>query len=768
MLSADGHKANIAGSAGRVGFLDVTFGDGTANSKIDLDADVNVKFTNSEVNADGKITLSELQGTELSSLVTQNATGSLGVSLPTSATLGSFTFGNALLTLTDTNLFDAVAPALTLGGAGSADMLKFNNINSSQMLTLADELGNFLNGLQALDVLSFDVPFVKGENLGVLDDFGSLFASKLTSGAAVDGLRELVKPAGADGTGEVLPNTPSFHSAQELGKTIAKALDLADTNAGVVYDPSTGELSYHITLATSLTESAKLTLDVPDAGALHGVTSAAVPTLSEKGTLDLTFGIKLIPVAPDPTPLVDTNPADDNQVPDPTPLHDPDLSDNDSLERHFFVKDAKLTGEVTLSASAITGSGLFGLVDLSFAQGTASGKATFTRDLIDPATTASRVTLESLLVGVSANPAALTTAAALSGTPTLDLTVVSAGPSGIVPALSGNPTITLQPSIQPATASSKTDARFVFSPASFTASTDFNDALLKFANLDAGDIVAALQEADDYLGQIATLGRLGEPIPALGVSAAGLANIAGALDATIASLDANPPSSLAEVASHIRAALVADGKTAVTVTFAADSADTLGQTLKLSLQFGSSTGSKMPLRLDLKSLAEIADQGSHNDVNDQVCAGGPDRAGDGCRCGGQLQARPRHQPRGSGCPGAVHLRHVERDADGSCRRGWPRARDGGRAAASYSRRRQRADRQGRPRCDQRSGHLRRRREGSGGHAERAHHDRRAGAGRYGRRHRGRRHRPGSRDAANDLRQSEPERHPGRRHQQPRQ
>ena len=87
------------------------------------------------------------------------------------------------------------------------------------------------------------------------------------------------------------------------------------------------------------------------------------------------------------------------------------------------------------------------------------------------------------------------------------------------------------------------------------------------------------------------LGQLGKPIPALGVSAAGLANIASALDATIASLDANPPSSLAEVASHIRDALLADGKTAVNVTFAADSADTLGQTLKLSLQFGSSTGS---------------------------------------------------------------------------------------------------------------------------------------------------------------------------------
>src|SRR5262245_34344832 len=49
VLSADGHKTSIAGSAGRVGFLDVTFGDGTTSSKVDLVADVNVRFTNGEV-----------------------------------------------------------------------------------------------------------------------------------------------------------------------------------------------------------------------------------------------------------------------------------------------------------------------------------------------------------------------------------------------------------------------------------------------------------------------------------------------------------------------------------------------------------------------------------------------------------------------------------------------------------------------------------------------------------------------------------------------
>jgi len=83
--------------------------DGTANSTIDLDADVNVRFTNSEVNADGKITLSELQGTELANLITQNSTGTLVVNLRRRATLGSFT-PSGVLAIADANLFDAVAP----------------------------------------------------------------------------------------------------------------------------------------------------------------------------------------------------------------------------------------------------------------------------------------------------------------------------------------------------------------------------------------------------------------------------------------------------------------------------------------------------------------------------------------------------------------------------------------------------------------------------------------------------------------------------------
>ena len=132
-------------------------------------------------------------------------------------------------------------------------------------------------------------------------------------------------------------------------------------------------------------------------------------------------------------------------------------------------------------------------------------------------------------------PAALTTAGALTGASQLDLTSISVFPAetGIVGPLGSNPTITL----------SKTAPN---APTVLTTSAGAAP-LLKFANLDAADIVAALHEADDYLGKIATLGQLGKPIPGLGVSAADLVHLADTLDAAIANFQASPPQSLAFV-----------------------------------------------------------------------------------------------------------------------------------------------------------------------------------------------------------------------------
>jgi Ca2+-binding RTX toxin-like protein len=240
--------------------------------------------------------------------------------------------------------------------------------------------------------------------------------------------------------------------------------------------------------------------------------------------------------------------------------------------------------------------GSYGLVDFSVGP-TASGTSKLTRSLKDPVTSASQSTLESLLSGIVSTPGAVTTAPTLSGASQLVLPgiALSAAEQAIVGSLGPNPSITL--------AKTAPDAATTLTLSAGAA------PLAKIASLDGADIVAALQAADAYLAKIATIGRLGEPIPGLGVSAAELLNIGNALDATIASLTANPPTSIAQVSSKISAALTAAGKTGVSVSFAADPSDS--NALKLSLQFASASTAKMPLRLDLAALAALAAGGTH-------------------------------------------------------------------------------------------------------------------------------------------------------------
>jgi Ca2+-binding RTX toxin-like protein len=568
VLSADGHRASVPGFAGHVGFLDATFGDGTAGSKIDLDADVSVAFTNPTVNADGKITLSELQGTQLGNLVTLTPTSALNVTLPVKATLGSFA-PTGTMTITDSNAFDGVTAAPSL--SGFADMLKFNTVTNAQVLSLADEFGQWLNNFQTLDPLKFDVPFVSGESVSALDDFGTVFGTKLLSDAVGTGLKQQVKPADSNGQGEVLPDTPNFQSAQELATRLASALGLSAATIAADYNAATSELTYHLKLTTSANESAGLKVDVPDAGALHGVTSTSVPSLTEAGTLDFTFGINLSPLS----------------------------GQNDSLERHLFVKNGALKGDVTMSVSSLTATGQFGLVDLTIAGGSGSGTATLIKNILDPSTLGSQVTFDTLLANLFHAPPNLTDAGSKTGSSHLDLLVTAAGPAAIVGALSGTPTITLTKATPDAAAA-------------FSANSDFNP-LLKFANLKASDIVAALTNADNYLAKIAALGALGAPVPVIGVSAADFLHLSDTLAATITGLQASPPHSLATVASSVSAALSAAGNTAVTAALVADGANAL----KLSLQFSSARSAKAPLSLDLAGLASIADQGTHA-ADDQV------------------------------------------------------------------------------------------------------------------------------------------------------
>ena len=86
--------------------------------------------------------------------------------------------------------------------------------------------GRLPEQLAARDVLTFDVPFVKGENLSALDDFGSLFAAKLTSDMASNGYDSWFVRRTRTAPAKFYRSAPSFASAQELAAKLATALGL--------------------------------------------------------------------------------------------------------------------------------------------------------------------------------------------------------------------------------------------------------------------------------------------------------------------------------------------------------------------------------------------------------------------------------------------------------------------------------------------------------------------------------------------------------------
>src|SRR5690606_34216964 len=92
---------------GKVGFLSVNVGDNTAASTLELTAAVAISLAGPDP-SDGAVTLAELLGNSLASLVPPSnvsATGSLSASIPVSASVGSFS-GSATFTASDADLFD--------------------------------------------------------------------------------------------------------------------------------------------------------------------------------------------------------------------------------------------------------------------------------------------------------------------------------------------------------------------------------------------------------------------------------------------------------------------------------------------------------------------------------------------------------------------------------------------------------------------------------------------------------------------------------------
>ena len=160
-LSANAEvKASEMNLDAQVGFLDIDVKDG----QFKLNAGVNVAFV--DPNGDGKITLNELQGNAIDSLIDLNAKGSVNGNLPVEVSIGSFTTdpssrsaSDPEIIIADTNIFDETALQITVNNF--EELLNFNNISPTSFLSLLNQLGEKLQTIASSLNPPGSIPFVE-------------------------------------------------------------------------------------------------------------------------------------------------------------------------------------------------------------------------------------------------------------------------------------------------------------------------------------------------------------------------------------------------------------------------------------------------------------------------------------------------------------------------------------------------------------------------------------------------------------------------------
>ncbi|HEV2293601.1 MAG TPA: hypothetical protein VGR35_07085 [Tepidisphaeraceae bacterium] len=158
---------------GKVGFLEVGIGDGTAASTIALGAEIKLGL-NDPNPTDGHITLAELTGNSLSALVALpagSATGTINASIPVSASLGTYSAAGTIA-VTDANVFDSTKPVVSFTAANP--LKNFKNITPRDAVAMLQQLGASLQGIT--DSLSpiGGIPFLQ-DTLGDVLNFGDEF-----------------------------------------------------------------------------------------------------------------------------------------------------------------------------------------------------------------------------------------------------------------------------------------------------------------------------------------------------------------------------------------------------------------------------------------------------------------------------------------------------------------------------------------------------------------------------------------------------------------
>ncbi|HLO19184.1 MAG TPA: calcium-binding protein, partial [Sphingomicrobium sp.] len=525
-----------------IGLLPLTAQNGT----IDLDTDVTATFV--DPNSDGRITLGELMGTEITSLVTLTTVGTLNSDLPFQGKIG---VNNAFPTnqlpaivLVDPNLFDRGPPALTTRNFDEpCTLIDFVNFPPITVLSLLRRLAVNLSNLSATDALDQPIPFVNLSLGGVLD-LGKAFEQQLFP---------LI---------EAVPGQPAFVTLDDL---IQKLLPLigADPNA-VRWNPDTCELTLHLRF-THRFDPITAPVDMgQDLSPITGLVTSGLVTVNAEVLVDLTVGLVI--------------------------SH---IEAGETVADKLFVRDPTVTGTVTFSAPDVDATATLGFVKVEIQNGTGQGAARVSMTLTDPKTRGddNRITLAEFS-GAIVNPASLVPLPTISGFAEFTLPV-RASAAGFAPTIppGKNPRIHLQSSD-------------LADPTALIVEFLDMDSFLQFQGIDTDDLLGVLRGLVGYLREIEGFSFLNVKLPLVELSIADLIGMADRLNAVIDAYIKSPAGSLdaieaaLEVAFGLRVKL--DDPDSPLLGLSLD-----GKVLKITSTMARTVTKNQPINFDLQALTDL-------------------------------------------------------------------------------------------------------------------------------------------------------------------
>ncbi|MDV6028911.1 MAG: hypothetical protein F9B45_02130 [Phycisphaera sp. RhM] len=352
--------------AGRFGFLEVKLDNASLNIDPTVAFSVNLKEPSGST-IDNKIRTSELTADTIGIVdlaftgnpavndVVLAGTFSVGAILP--GLDAPFELGSANVNVSWADVNDITSFSVAATGGPGQQLLDFLKVNTDEVL---DQLKMVKDHLTAFQV---DVPFL-GDSLNTLTDVVNAFD------------QSIVQPLSEPVTGKA-----NFPTVQQLATTVATALGLEPDTIDLKYDGATKELTYRIDVPIELFDESKdIDFGFDLAKGLADLSFSTQANVDANVNLGMRFGIDLDGV------IAGDDPSD-----------------------YIFIRDAKVSGNLSLVASAINASARFGFISVDVVNGSGSANMQLDVSLVDPKTNADdgRIDVRELIAAVTNDPKSL-------------------------------------------------------------------------------------------------------------------------------------------------------------------------------------------------------------------------------------------------------------------------------------------------------------------------------------------------------------------------